>query len=1362
VKPTEPTANPTSTPKMGPFATLRAFLHVDGTTAPKISRRAGLPLALLLTLSAALALAASPASAAEETRVLESSFGPDGTAATAFEAPDAVGVDQSTGQIYVADAQAKTVRRFNSAHEPEPFTGIAENIKSGVLTGFAFYPAGGIDELAVDSNPLSPSFHDFYVVNNDSGTSPRSVRAFQSDGEPANFTKGPGAGTNEIGGLSYPCGVAVDANGDIYASDYHEGVQVFAPSGEHITTIANTVESTFCNAAVDSHGVLYLNHFRGAVEKFTPSEFPVTTATTYGAGGVVDENAAAGVAVDPATNHLLVDESTQVTEYDETGAFLFISFGALTASHGLAVNGATKHVYVSDTAGDRRVGVFSQAGVFPKVKTGEASAIKATSATLNGTVNPEEVAVTDCHFEFVPQQQFEEEKGFYTGVTAQEKAPCEEPNAAEIGSGSGAVAVHAKITGLAVNTTYHFRLQASNVSGTVPGQDATFPSAPPPAITGAEATALTATSATLNANVNPGGIPLKDCHFEYGTTTAYGSPPVPCAPAAGEIPADKAAHAVSAAITPLFANTPYHWRIVAESEAGTTTSVDHTFVYQTTGEGLPDNRAYEMVTPPQKNGGLIGNGAFDFEPGISEGPEGLHKGPSRVIAMTIQCFAPSESCTGIRNSTGEPFAFTRTDEARQCEPLPSPCWATTALAPPATRFSTNSVYLRGADEGTVLFSMPTGPAEEDEWYARLPEGSFVPFGPATPPGQTGVESFAQQAQSVTADLSHLVFVHESTTGVQWPFDKTTGSLSLYEYVGAHNTEPMLVGVSNEGPPPWKPGATHVNEGADLVSVCGTELAGYNQKVPHANVSPDGRIVYFTAQGHTGCFGSGANEGKEVPVDELFARVDGELPSAHTVAISQPKALNPAAVNKSCETTKCKEDTENPAPAVNPNWRGGGFAGASEDGSKVFFLDPQRLTDRATEGAGNELGCSDTSECNLYLYDFAQPEGERLLDVSAPETGGEKPLVQGVVQVSADGSHVYFVARGKLAGNRSVLGSEAVAGEDNLYVFDTYTRHTAFIATVPDSDHEQWRNGRSGNVTPDGRFLVFASNGALTPDARAGGTQIYRYDAAGEQLVRVSVGNDGFNDNGNAGTGRAFIAGPSEGSDVGPTRGDPTMSHDGSRVFFQSPVALTPHALNDVIIGHAGTVGQVVIYAQNVYEWHAGHVYLISDGRDTSTAETPCKGNSGSSVCLLGADASGANVFFTTADRLVPQDTDTQVDIYDARVCEPEQGNPCITEPPRRLPPCGGEACHGIPAATPSNLTPGTASFNGEGNVTPPPPSAAKPLTNAQKLAKALKACRTKHNKHKRAACEKQARKKYGATKAKKSAKRASHDRRASR
>ena len=61
-------------------------------------------------------------------------------------------------------------------------------------------------------------------------------------------------------------------------------------------------------------------------------------------------------------------------------------------------------------------------------------------------------------------------------------------------------------------------------------------------------------------------------------------------------------------------------------------------------------------------------------------------------------------------------------------------------------------------------------------------------------------------------------------------------------------------------------------------------------------------------------------------------------------------------------------------------------------------------------------------------------------------------------ISSDGSHVYFVARGKLADNPGVLGSGAVEGQDNLYVYTT-GRPLRFIATLPPADEESFVEGR---------------------------------------------------------------------------------------------------------------------------------------------------------------------------------------------------------------------------------------------------------------------------------------------------------------
>ena len=94
-----------------------------------------------------------------------------------------------------------------------------------------------------------------------------------------------------------------------------------------------------------------------------------------------------------------------------------------------------------------------------------------------------------------------------------------------------------------------------------------------PAATTAPASGLTVGSATLNGTVNPAGSETS-YHFEYGTTTAYGtSVPVPAA----AVGSDSTVHSVSQAISGLSPGTTYHYRIVATNDNGTTDGADMTF-----------------------------------------------------------------------------------------------------------------------------------------------------------------------------------------------------------------------------------------------------------------------------------------------------------------------------------------------------------------------------------------------------------------------------------------------------------------------------------------------------------------------------------------------------------------------------------------------------------------------------------------------------------------------------------------------------------------------------------------------------------------------------------------------------------------
>jgi hypothetical protein len=506
------------------------------------------------------------------------------------------------------------------------------------------------------------------------------------------------------------------------------------------------------------------------------------------------------------------------------------------------------------------------------------------------------------------------------------------------------------------------------------------------------------------------------------------------------------------------------------------------------------------------------------------------------------------------------------------------------------------------------------------------------------------------AVGLSADGSHFLF---ETQNAFWPFDSTQnngvhggsgGAHSLYEYVGTGNATPMLVGVDDNG---------------QLISQCGVTIGagepygGASNGLigsSHNAMSTDGSTVFFTAyppnyvppgQKADGCSGSGP------PVAELFARIDNGLADAHTVAISEPSEGDCSA----CYEHGVLESAGALAEAR--------FEGASEDGSRVFFTTTQPL-----------LG-GDASR-NLYEYDFGAPAGSRLIRVSAGDATVSNPsadlLPTGDMapQISEDGSHAYFLANGVLTTVPNAEGEAAEPGAVNMYVFEHDASYPAgriaFVARLSAEDRVLWEGhsptaDRSGeDVTPDGRFLVFTSNRDLTPDDTSNAQQAFEYDAQTGALVRVSIGQDGFNHNGNV-TARFNVYGEplnnarlaASPGGLSPYRGGYkafaywsklSVSADGSYVFFQSSVGLTPQAIDQQVIAQDNESP----YANNIYEYHAGRVSLISDGQDFTSVHL-----NGSNVHLEGTNGSGGDVLFSTADRLVGQDTDTGLDVYDARV-----------------------------------------------------------------------------------------------------------------
>ena len=133
--------------------------------------------------------------------------------------------------------------------------------------------------------------------------------------------------------------------------------------------------------------------------------------------------------------------------------------------------------------------------------------------------------------------------------------------------------VSANIAGLLANRTYHFQIVAHNNAGTSFGADRTFTTLTAtglPVVATNPATLIASFSATLNGSLNPHGLSTT-VSFQYGTTTAYGSP-TPMQTKTGSTYQD-----ITANISGLSANTLYHFRMVATNSAGTRFGNDRTF-----------------------------------------------------------------------------------------------------------------------------------------------------------------------------------------------------------------------------------------------------------------------------------------------------------------------------------------------------------------------------------------------------------------------------------------------------------------------------------------------------------------------------------------------------------------------------------------------------------------------------------------------------------------------------------------------------------------------------------------------------------------------------------------------------------------
>ncbi len=1197
---------------------------------------------------------------------------------------------------------------------------------------FGCFECIGTGDVAVDNSPpgLTWAAGDVYVADPEHAV----VDVFKSKAgggeEYVTRLEGPESGVP----FSRPTSVAVSAfNGDVLVVDGEGIVDIFKPAAilgryEFVEQLTQTPDGSF-----------------GKVENLTVDGFDGDIYVVDATSNVVDQFNAAGKYLDRLTG---------------------TSAGSFSGVQSVAVDPAAPHdVYVGDyDAGENKgfVDVFGPNLVVPDVTVTEVSPVTPTSATLHGTVNPIEGAgKATCEFEYG------------TSTSYGQRASCEPKHVAE---GEVAVPVQSvPVEGLQPDTTYHYRLDATNVAdgqtntGQGPEDLGEF-TTPGPGIHSESVANVAPTSATFEATINPHNAPTT-YRFEYLTEAAYlenggsfsGPQPAISVPrpdgavGSGESDVEVAQHVQVG----LSAGAVYHYRVVAVSEIEVAPKEfkveefdgeDQTFTTQIAGAFvLPDGREWEMVSPPDKHGANIlsfTEGYFAFQAAAAGN------------AMTYVATAPTES---------EPQGFsnvmqvlsTRGPEGWDSRDIGIAHNGATGVSFFAEYpFFSNDLSLGVVHPFGVFDPSVSAEASENTPYLR----TDYPSGNVNAPcvkscyrplvtGKAGFENVPPETVfggeeegkcevrcgpeflGATSDLSHVV-LKSSVALTKTPVDLglyewAAGKLQLVSVLPASEDGGAVAGSLGNPEEKAARAGTISNDGSRVIWAATVEVAGKSEKHLYMSDTATGK----TKTVRLDSVQSGAGEGESRPVFQI----------------------------------------------------------ASSDGSKVLFTDTQRLT----EDAGAVAGEPDLYECEMVeeapgelgcrLSDLTPLNAEERADVQA---GGPGASQGAVVGASDDGSWVYFVADGVLEnGGVPVPGAEH--GQPNLYV--RHAGATKLVAVLSGTDRPDWAGGSgeiagiSARVSPNGQWLTFMSQRSLTGydnrDAVSGkpDEEVYLYhaeaSAAGPaKLVCASCDPTGARPLGEEfgsvleeaflGGNRAWAAETTTSFAAmvpGWTRElyQSRYLSDSGRLFFESHDALVSQDVN-------GTWDVYEYEPEGVPESEHACTSAVQSGSDVfkpaRTVEVEGRGveegagcvgliSSGTSAepsAFLDASEAGGDVFFLATSRLAPQDFDTSYDVYDAHECTGEA--PCLTSP-AQPPPCITEAsCKPAPSPQPQIFgAGGSATFSGAGNPASPSPAPAvkTKLTRAQKLAKALRLCKKDKKKSKRAYCEKQTRKRLGVSKAKK-------------
>jgi phosphodiesterase/alkaline phosphatase D-like protein len=1139
--------------------------------------------------------------------------------------------------------------------------------------------------------------------------------------------------SSPTGPLSEPRGVAVTPAGEVYVADAglavvdRFGASVAVPSVEtgKLSKSAITRTSAQLAGTVNGEGKASSYRFQYGETEALGSE---TTAQSAGSGEQTVSATAQNLQAGRAYFYRLVAENENGTNYG-----LIRSFETDPAVEGL--------------------------------ETGAISNLQPQSAVLLGSLKRGGLA-TQYYFQY----------GTTSDYGSQSPTPAGDvPPASEEKEEKQPRSLQAELNGLSANTLYHYRLLAENSFGTSYGQDHTFTTSGPPRIADEPASGVTQTEATIHAQISPDQL-ATTYRLQYGESTGYGQETAEEELAAGSTPLAR-----SATLTGLKLGTTYHYRVIAENEAGTTTGPDQTFttvasaaVNATYVAGITSSEAmlhtqinplgndthyyFQYGTQPcQSSPGACTDTATPPGEDLGAGSEDV-AGEAKLTGLTPGTTYHYRAIAGnsLGVSEGPERTFTTTGESafaladgRAFEMVSPPDKA----GAPVEALTREGGMILAAQDGDSFAYVVNGALGDEVQGNRSPEMQQV-LAKRSPSGWSSqdIANPNSKAKGVTAgeapeyqffnsDLS-TALVEPVGQGAEPPLVAGITQATIYIRDNQTGTYLPLVTEANVAPGvnfsakvhviSASPDLSHVVLRSAVALLGGRSQAGLYEwsegKLQYLSVLPGGR----PARGAEPEVGYLHDPDNAVSADG--SRIVWTLPGGPAEAGRGHLYLRDSSRGETVQLDAAQGVGE-------PEEGSAQFQSASSDGSRVFFTDKRQLTPDSTANPAKGQEAADLYECEMV-----EREGKlacELSDLTVDQNPGEHAAVQGLVfGASQDGSSVTLVAQGVLAGNSNGNGEAAQAGAFNLYQahLGGGKWSTVFIARLSGEDKAEWEGAKLANtayltarVSPNGRYLAFMSAAPITgydnldasPAAKgARDEEVYLYDADTASLRCISCNPGG-----------ARPAGVL----------DTIESGEGLGLVVDRREIWLGHWLAGSIPGWTAqslpVAGQPGALFQSRYLSDEGRLYFNSpdalvpaaaNGKEDVYQYEPdgagsCQSESGGCISLISSGASSHESAFLEA---TPDGSDVFF-LTEAQLLSQDtdtafdiydarqcsESSPCLSPPAPPPPPCGETAS--CRPAQPSQQLHGVNPTigSGSGNLSPAP---AQPVKGAVQAEKAVK------------------------------------------